>query len=291
MLKSMTGYGKISEVKDSKKIIIEIKSLNSKSFNPYIKIPELYNEKEIDIKNILFNNLKGGKINFTMQIEDENSINNILNKKTVNNYLNQLTDIAEENKIDIKNEQILQAVLRLPDILTTEELFIDENEWTFIRELINKAILKIDSFRLQEGKVLEKDIIEKIIAIKELIPKIESFEDERIESVKNRLNIKLNDYINLNEQNKDRFEQEIIYYLDKFDINEEKIRLKNHCEYFTETIKSKEPVGTKLGFIAQEIGREINTIGSKANHSEIQKTVVIMKDNLGKAKEQLLNVL
>ncbi|MCD4792575.1 MAG: YicC family protein [Bacteroidales bacterium] len=291
MLKSMTGYGKISEVKDSKKIIIEIKSLNSKSFNPYIKIPELYNEKEIDIKNILFNNLKGGKINFTMQIEDENSINNILNKKTVNNYLNQLTDIAEENKIDIKNEQILQAVLRLPDILTTEELFIDENEWTFIRELINKAILKIDSFRLQEGKVLEKDIIEKIIAIKELIPKIESFEDERIESVKNRLNIKLNDYINLNEQNKDRFEQEIIYYLDKFDINEEKIRLKNHCEYFTETMKSKEPVGTKLGFIAQEIGREINTIGSKANHSEIQKTVVIMKDNLGKAKEQLLNVL
>lgn len=291
MLKSMTGYGKISEVKGLKKIIIEIKSLNSKGFNPYIKIPELYNEKEIDIKNILFNNLKGGKVNFTMQIEDENSINNILNKKTVNNYLNQLTDIAEENKIDIKNEQILQAVLRLPDILTAEELVIDENEWTFIKELINKAILKIDSFRLQEGKALEKDITKKIIAIKELIPKIESFEDERIESVKNRLNIKLNDYINLNEQNKDRFEQEIIYYLDKFDINEEKIRLKNHCEYFTETMKSKEPVGTKLGFIAQEIGREINTIGSKANHSEIQKTVVIMKDNLGKAKEQLLNVL
>ncbi len=291
MLKSMTGYGKISEVKGLKKIIIEIKSLNSKGFNPYIKIPELYNEKEIDIKNILFNNLKGGKVNFTMQIEDENSINNILNKKTVNNYLNQLTDIAEENKIDIKNEQILQAVLRLPDILTAEELVIDENEWTFIKELINKAILKIDSFRLQEGKALEKDITEKIITIKELIPKIESFEDERIESVKNRLNIKLNDYINLNEQNKDRFEQEIIYYLDKFDINEEKIRLKNHCEYFTETMKSKEPVGTKLGFIAQEIGREINTIGSKANHSEIQKTVVIMKDNLGKAKEQLLNVL
>ena len=291
MLRSMTGYGKISEIIDSKKIIIEIKSLNSKSFNPYIKIPELYNEKEIDIKNILFNNLKGGKINFTLQIEDDNNINNKLNKKTVNNYLNQLIEIAEDNNIDIKNEQILQAVLRLPEILKTEEASIEEAEWTLVKELIHKTIIEIDSFRLQEGKALEKDISGKIITIKELIPKIESFEDERIETVRNRLNTKLNDYIKTDEQNKDRFEQEIIYYLDKFDLNEEKTRLKNHCEYFSETMNSTEPVGTKLGFIAQEIGREINTIGSKANHSEIQKIVVIMKDNLGKVKEQLLNVL
>lgn len=291
MLRSMTGYGKISEIKDSKKIIIEIKSLNSKSFNPYIKIPELYYEKEIDIKNILFNNMKGGKINFTLQIEDENNINNKLNKKTVNNYLNQLIEIAEDNDIDIKNEQILQAVMKLPDILKNEELSLNNNEWLLIKKLIHRTIDKIDSFRLQEGKALEKDISGKVITIKELIPKIESYEDERIDHVKSRLNSKLNDFLNTDEQNKERFEQEIIYYLDKFDLNEEKIRLTNHLEYFFETMKSTEPVGSKLGFIAQEIGREINTIGSKANHSEIQKIVVVMKDNLGKIKEQLLNVL
>ena len=287
----MTGYGKISKIEDSKKIIIEIKSLNSKSFNPYIKIPELYYEKEIDIKNILFNNLKGGKINFTLQIEDENNINNKLNKKTVNNYLNQLIEIAEDNDLDFKNEQILQAVMRLPDILKTDELSLNDNEWVLIKKLIHRTIDKIDSFRLQEGKALEKDISGKIITIKELIPKIESYEDERIDHVKNRLNSKLNDFLKTDEQNKERFEQEIIYYLDKFDLNEEKIRLTNHCEYFFETMKSTEPIGSKLGFIAQEIGREINTIGSKANHSEIQKIVVVMKDNLGKIKEQLLNVL
>ncbi len=287
----MTGYGKISKIEDSKKIIIEIKSLNSKSFNPYIKIPELYYEKEIDIKNILFNNLKGGKINFTLQIEDENNINNKLNKKTVNNYLNQLIEIAEDNDLDFKNEQILQAVMRLPDILKTDELSLNDNEWVLIKKLIHRTIDKIDSFRLQEGEALEKDISGKIITIKELIPKIESYEDERIDHVKNRLNSKLNDFLKTDEQNKERFEQEIIYYLDKFDLNEEKIRLTNHCEYFFETMKSTEPIGSKLGFIAQEIGREINTIGSKANHSEIQKIVVVMKDNLGKIKEQLLNVL
>ena len=291
MLRSMTGYGKITEIRGNKKISIEIKSLNSKNFNPYIKIPESLNEKEIEIKNLLYENLKGGKISFILIIEDENNTKVHLNKTVINNYFKQLNEIAQENELNPKDEHILQAIMRLPDILKTEDQTFDEEEWAFIKSIILKTITEIDKFRIQEGNALEIDIIENIKNIESLLPKIESFEAGRIETVSNRLKTKLKDFLNSDEQNKDRFEQEIIYFLDKFDLNEEKARLKNHCKYFFETLKNNEPVGAKLGFISQEIGREINTIGSKANHADIQKIVVDMKDNLGKVKEQLLNVL
>ena len=291
MLRSMTGYGKITEIRGNKKISVEIKSLNSKNFNPYIKIPESINEKEIEIKNLLYESLKGGKINFILIIEDENNTKAHLNKTVINNYFKQLNEIAKENELNPKDEQILQAILRLPDILKTDDQTFDEEEWAFIKSIILKTIKEIDKFRIQEGKALETDIIQNIKNIEYQLPKIERFEAGRIETVSNRLKTKLKDFLNSDEQNKDRFEQEIIYFLDKFDLNEEKARLKNHCKYFFETLNNTDPIGAKLGFISQEIGREINTIGSKANHADIQKIVVEMKDNLGKVKEQLLNVL
>lgn len=288
----MTGYGKIAEVYEDKKITIEIKSLNSKNFNPFIKIPEVFNEKEIEIKNMLFEKMSGGKLNFTLQVESMSGTNSTINKKVFTSYYNQLKDISSENNLNIDNENIIHPILKLPDVLSSEDENVLENEWNFIKALIGEVLEKIDEFRIQEGKALEEDIIEKIKNIEMLLPDIEKFEDERIDNVKQRLEKKLAMYLNnTDDQNTERFEQEIIYFLDKFDINEEKTRLINHCKYFFETLDTHEPVGTKLGFITQEIGREINTIGSKANHGEIQKIVVIMKDNLGKVKEQLLNVL
>lgn len=291
MIKSMTGYGKISEIIDNKKITIEIKSLNSKNFNLYIKVPEEYNEKELEIRNMIFNSLAGGKINFLLTIEDENISKSRLNKAVINSYFNELSEIAKQNNLNVEKEQIFQAILKLPDVLKNEEKEMNANEWKQISELIKISINKLDKFRIQEGDALKEDIIDKVKNIEALIPQVENFENERIETTSNRIKQKLNDFINEDDQNKERFEQELIYYLDKFDLNEEKSRLKNHCKYFYETANLRQSSGTKLGFIAQEMGREINTIGSKANHTEIQKIVVNMKDNLGKIKEQLLNVL
>ena len=291
MIKSMTGYGKISEIINNKKITIEIKSLNSKNFNLYIKIPEEYNEKELEIRNIIFNSLAGGKINFLLTVEDENITKSRLNKDIINSYYKELSEIAKQNNLNVEKGQIFQSILKLPDVLKNEEKEINKEEWEQIKELITQSINKLDNFRIQEGTALETDIIDKVKNIEALIPEVEKYEDERIETTSKRIKTKLNDFINADEQSKERFEQEIIYYLDKFDLNEEKSRLKNHCKYFYETSKLKESSGTKLGFIAQEMGREINTIGSKANHTEIQKIVVNMKDNLGKIKEQLLNIL
>ncbi len=291
MIKSMTGYGKITEIINNKKITVEVKSLNSKNFNLYIKIPEEYNEKELEIRNLVFNSLAGGKINFSLTVEDENINKSRLNKTVINSYFKELSEIAEENNLNVEKEQIFQAILKLPGVLKNEEKEVDKEEWKQISELIKQSINNLDNFRIQEGKALEEDIIDKVKKIDALIPNVEKFEDERIETTSNRIKQKLGEFLNGDEQNKERFEQELIYYLDKFDLNEEKSRLKNHCKYFYEIASLKESSGTKLGFIAQEMGREINTIGSKANHTEIQKIVVNMKDNLGKIKEQLLNVL
>jgi len=291
MIKSMTGYGKTTQIINNKKITVEIKSLNSKNFNLYLKVPEEYNEKELEIRNMIFKSLAGGKINFSLTVEDENINKSRLNKTVINSYFKELAEIAEENNLNVEKEQIFQAILKLPDVLKNEEKEVNKEEWKQISEIIKQAINNLDNFRIQEGKALEKDIIDKVKKIDTLIPNVEKFEDERIETTSNRIKQKLSEFLNGDEQNKERFEQELIYYLDKFDLNEEKSRLKNHCKYFYETASLKESSGTKLGFISQEMGREINTIGSKANHTEIQKIVVNMKDNLGKIKEQLLNVL
>ena len=291
MIKSMTGYGKKSATFNNKKISVEIKSLNSKNLNLQIKIPELYNSKELEIRNLLSKELKGGKISFTLIIDSHESKNLNLDKEKITFYYKELKKIAEENNLNPENEQLLQAVLKLPDAIKSQDEEENPEEWKKIRILIEETIEEIQKFRIQEGIASQEDMIENINNIVSLIPEIEKYENERIETVKERLHSKLNEYLDGNKQNEDRFEQEIIYFLDKFDINEEKIRLQNHCLYFLETMKKNDAVGNKLGFIAQEIGREINTLGSKANHAEIQKIVVNMKDRLGKIKEQSLNIL
>jgi uncharacterized protein (TIGR00255 family) len=291
MPRSMTGYAKVTETWKNKKMTVEIKSLNAKSFTPIIKIPDRYNDKELEIKNILSLKLIGGKVNFTLTVTDDEAKTININEQLINAYIEKFKSIAEKNKLDTSKENILLAALKMPDVLLTEEETIDDEEWNAILKTINKTVSLHDNFRIQEGEALGKDILEKISNIENLLDTLAPFEEERITNVKNRLKIKLNEYINSNNQNDERFEQEIIYFLEKFDINEEKVRLKNHCKYFTESFNVNEPAGSKLGFIAQEIGREINTIGSKANHSEIQKIVVNMKDALEKVKEQLFNVL
>ncbi len=287
----MTGYGKKVKIINNKKITVEIKTLNSKNLNLQIKIPENLNNKELKIRTILSENLKGGKISFILSSENPLNENINLNEEKIQSYFDILEKIAKKNKLNPENQNILQAVLNLPDIIVKEEEEDNPEEWKEIQKLINETISEIQKFRIQEGKALQKDISENINRIEKLIPEIEKYENERIETVKNRLKSKLSEFLEGNAKNDDRFEQEIIYFLDKFDINEEKIRLRNHCKYFSETLQKDEPVGNKLGFIAQEIGREINTLGSKANHSEIQKIVVNMKDYLGKVKEQSLNIL
>ncbi len=291
MIKSMTGFGKAVYNTTDKRITVEIRSLNSKILNISSKIPDVYSEKELEIRNLVSKELERGKINIIITINSEKDNKVSFNSEKIKKYYNKLKKITEECGHDPKEEQVFQIIMRLPDILKIEEEELDPQEWEQIKNTVTEAIKNLDQFRIQEGNALEKDISGNIKNISEQIPGIENFEDSRIENVKSKLQQKLNDYINVKDQDKNRFEQEIIYYLEKFDINEEKIRLRNHCKYFTETINDKNAPGKKLGFIAQEIGREINTIGSKANHAEIQKIVVIMKDNLEKIKEQSLNVL
>ncbi len=291
MIKSMTGFGKAVCNTDGKRIVVEIRSLNSKNLNVISKIPDVYSEKELEIRNIVSKELERGKINLIITADSEKDDKVSFNTEKIKQYYKKLKDITEACGHNPKDEQIFQVIMRLPEILKVEDDELDSEEWTQIQETVKKAIENIDQFRIQEGNALEKDIIGNINNILEQIPNIEEFEDSRIENVKTKLQQKLNEYITVKDQDKNRFEQEIIYYLEKFDINEEKIRLRNHCKYFTETISKENAPGKKLGFIAQEIGREINTIGSKANHAEIQKIVVVMKDNLEKIKEQSLNIL
>ncbi len=291
MIKSMTGYGKKSLTIDNKKISVEIKSLNSKNLNLQVKIPEAFNNKELEIRNLLSKELKGGKISFILNVENHETDIFKLDKEKISLYFNELSEIAKSHNLKPENEHLLQVVLRLPDIIKNKEESENPEEWQEIKKIISVTISEINKFRAQEGLSAEKDIKENLQQIISLIPEVEKYENARIETVKERLKSKLNEYLDASKQNADRFEQEIILFLDKFDINEEKIRLKNHCEYFLETMQQNEVVGNKLGFIAQEIGREINTLGSKANHAEIQKIVVNMKDYLGKVKEQSLNIL
>jgi uncharacterized protein (TIGR00255 family) len=287
----MTGYSKVTEMKENIKITVEIKSLNAKSFNPVIKMPDRYSEKELEIKNLLTSKLTGGKVNFTLIVTDDNIKTVSINENLINAYIDKFKSLGERNSLDVTNENLIMTALKMPDVLINDDVEIDSDEWTAILTVVNSAIASHDKFRIQEGQALEVDIRENIADIEKLLDQITPYEEERITNVRNRLKTKLNEYMNSSEQNNERFEQEIIYFLEKFDINEEKVRLKNHCKYFLETMRTNDSIGSKLGFISQEIGREINTIGSKANHSEIQKNVVNMKNALEKIKEQLFNVL
>ena len=287
----MTGFGKAEFEVNNKKFTIEIKSLNSKQVDINTRIPSVYREKDIEIRKELSDKLERGKIDFNIYIEslgDES--NSKINEPILRSYFNQLSKISAELNI-ATDQSTLQAALRLPDVVKTEYLTLDEEEWEIILKNIRQAIADIDKFRVQEGDALKTDIVNSIALIQSLLAQIEPFEGQRIEALRNRLTENL-EKLSLNGNvDKNRFEQELIFYLEKLDINEEKVRLANHCDYFIETIAEPVPTGKKLAFISQEIGREINTIGSKANNTEIQRIVVQMKDYLERVKEQLLNVL
>jgi uncharacterized protein (TIGR00255 family) len=291
MIKSMTGYGKAIVETPQKKITIEIKSLNSKQLEINIKVPWLYKEKELDIKNMVSQKLDRGKVDLTIffDVLDDEFIP-VINKSIVKNYYNQLNEIAGELRIDF-NEHILSTIMRLPETLKTEKPELSSDEWQLIKDQLTEALNMADLYRIEEGNALEKDLKISLARILSSLESIESFEEGRISKVREKLTSILEENVKSENIDKNRFEQELIFYLEKFDINEEKVRLKKHCEYFLETLNSPAPNGKVLGFIIQEIGREINTIGSKANDASIQKLVVMMKDDLEKIKEQTLNVL
>lgn len=291
MLISMTGYGKASCQVGNQRYNVEIKSLNSKQTDILLKLPQLLKEKELQIRNEIANRLSRGKIDVYFEIEKhEEDLGSVINPTIVKNYYTQLKKITSELNIN-NDDQLLSIIMRLPEILSKEKLELKEEDWKTISEAINSAIDSLIDYRIQEGKALQEDIIARINEIIDLIKAIEIFEPNRLTTIRNKINKSLNDTLSFESIDKDRFEQEMIYYFEKLDINEEKVRLKKHCDTFLLSIKEEEPVGKKLGFIAQEITREINTIGSKANDYDIQNTVIKMKDEIEKVKEQLMNVL
>ena len=286
----MTGYGLSFAETPGKKITVELRSLNSRQIDINTKIPWYYREKEIEIRSKISQDLVRGKADlaiFVDAIDDQNLPS--LNKAAIKSYYNQLIDVAGELYIENRKE-LLSIIMRLPETLKTDKQTISEEEWELITELLDKAIRELNEFRVEEGKSIEKDLRERISLIESYLDEILPYEEERIIKIREKINNSLKQLGNENiDQN--RFEQEVLYYLEKLDINEEKVRLKKHCEYFIQTVESENTNGKKLGFITQEIGREINTLGSKANDVRIQKIVVMMKDELEKIKEQLLNVL
>ncbi len=291
MLVSMTGFGKATCELNNKKLTIEIKSLNSKQLDVSSRIPGFYREKEIEVRNLISKNLVRGKIDFSMYAEVTGTENNsIVNTELVKAYYEQLSKLSDEFGNNNK-EDLLAIIMRLPDTLKTEREELNEEEWKIVMENIQCALNDLMQFRKQEGKSLEADIRERIYEIQNLLKQIDPFESQRIEKVKERLRTNLKELSENDEYDENRFEQELIFYLEKMDITEEKVRLAHHLDYFLKTMELNDAIGKKLGFISQEIGREVNTLGSKANDSDMQKIVIRMKDELEKIKEQLLNVL
>jgi len=285
MIQSMTGFGKHVIQLPSKKITIELKSLNSKSLDINDRIPQSYREKELELRKMIADTLERGKIDLGLYVEitgEETTAE--VNQGVVKKYMEQLRNIA--NGDDIK---LLELALRMPDTLKTDKDDINETEYEAILKAMKEALSEIVNFRSEEGKVLEQDFVDRLGTLNALLEKVNAMDPERLGTVRERLERAVADLqIELDDN---RFEQELIYYLEKYDITEEKVRLANHLNYFETTLKSGDSNGKKLGFIAQEMGREINTIGSKANYAPMQQLVVQMKDELEKIKEQMLNVL
>ena len=291
MIRSMTGYGKAEAVLADKKLIIEIKSLNSKSNDSFVKLPNAYRSKEIELRQIIADRLIRGKIdvNFSQELNTELSPAAI-NRELVIAYYKQLEEINREMGIST-GINLLDVVMKLPDAVKVEKNEADENEWTLILEALNSAVDQLNAFREREGKSLEKDILANLSNILKGLDEVPKYEGARITRIREKLYSQLQELKLKEGDGNNRLEQELIFYLEKMDITEEKVRLRHHCDYFLETIKSEENAGKKLGFIAQEMGREINTLGSKASDQDMQKIVVNMKDDLEKIKEQILNIL
>jgi uncharacterized protein (TIGR00255 family) len=287
----MTGFGKATCEYSNKKIVVEIKSLNSKQLDVSTRISGLYREKDIEIRNELSQKLERGKIDLSLYVDNSGKeAVTLINQSVVESYYQQIKALSDKIGIEVPANWF-DVLLRLPDTMKTETVELDENEWIEIRKTIGLAIEQLVTFRIQEGKSLETVFVDKIAHISQLLEDVAPFESERVEKIKARLEETLTALSDKIDYDKNRLEQELIFYIEKLDVNEEKVRLRNHLEYFIETLDHEKSPGKKLGFIAQEIGREVNTLGSKSNNSEMQKIVVLMKDDLEQIKEQVLNVL
>ena len=291
MIQSMTGFGKVTAELPTKKVTVEIKALNSKQLDLSTRIPSIYKEKEMQIRSRLLQTLERGKVDFAIYIEYiGKEASSQINQEAVMSYFAQLKELSDKLGISAPSSwDELQLVLRMPDVIKTDPVEVDEDEWNVVKQAIDEAIQHLCDFRIQEGAMLQKLFTQKVSNIAALLNDVEPYEKERIEKIKGRILDNLEklavDY------DKNRFEQEMIYYIEKLDVNEEKNRLDNHLKYFLETMETGHGQGKKLGFIAQEMGREINTLGSKSNHADMQKIVVSMKYELEQIKEQVLNVL
>lgn len=288
----MTGFGKTTVQIGAKKVIIEIKSLNSKQLDLNLRLPSLYKGKEMEIRTMVKEALDRGKVDMSVSFDNMETDKNVtINKSVVMQYFQQMLELSEYLGIEANRSELLQTVIRFPDTMQVKAEELEEAEWQMLQEGIARALEDINRFRIQEGKALIADINHRIELIQQLADCVPAFEAKRVEIIRQRLQERIQEWTDVKNVDENRLEQEIIYYLEKLDITEEKVRLANHCKYFLETADKEEAPGRKLGFIAQEIGREINTMGSKANDHEIQKLVVKMKDELEKVKEQSLNIL
>lgn len=289
MTQSMTGYGKAQLNLENANFTIEVKSLNAKQIDVNVKMSSVYRDKEIELRKLLSEKLQRGKIELSIwRSSSASNAKYSLNNELIKAYFSQINQI--KNDLGINVNEIMPSLLKMPEVLVKGEEKVDENEWAAIAKGVDAAINNLLEFRLAEGKKLESDINNRITTLSDLLNEIVPFAKERIEKVKKNLSDKLTE-LELKNIDENRFEQELIYYLEKQDITEEQVRLSAHLDYFLETMKPNSPNGKKLGFIAQEIGREINTIGSKSSDAAMQKIVVQMKDELEKIKEQLLNIL
>ena len=292
MIQSMTGYGKATAELSDKKINVEIKSLNSKAMDLSTRIAPLYREKEIEIRNEIAKALERGKVDFSLWIDKKDACELVtpINQDVVVAYYERIRTISETTGIPAP-EDWFSTLLRMPDVMTKDDIQeLSEEEWKAVHATVLQAIQSLVDFRIQEGAALEKKFREKISNIAKLLTSVDPYEKERVEKIKERITDALEKTISV-DYDKNRLEQELIYYIEKLDINEEKQRLSNHLKYFINTMEDGSGQGKKLGFIAQEMGREINTLGSKSNHAEMQKIVVQMKDELEQIKEQVLNVM
>ena len=291
MIQSMTGFGKVTAELPTKKVTVEIKALNSKQLDLSTRIPSIYKDKEMQIRSRLLQTLERGKVDFAIYIEYiGKDASSQINQEAVMSYFAQLKELSDKLGINVPSSwNELQLLLRMPDVIKTDPVEADEEEWNVVSKTIDEAIQHLCDFRIQEGAMLQNLFVQKVSNIAALLKDVEPYEKERIEKIKARILDNLEklavDY------DKNRFEQEMIYYIEKLDVNEEKNRLDNHLKYFLETMETGHGQAKKLGFIAQEMGREINTLGSKSNHADMQKIVVRMKDELEQIKEQVLNVL
>ena len=291
MIKSMTGYGIASYDSGKTKYTVEIKSLNSKFLELSLRLPKIFSEKEFQLRNDCSKQIDRGKVNLSINVEQANS--NVkaagIDRELLKHYYNQLKSVSDE--LNEPGGNLLQLALGLPEVVKYEEDTVSDDEWKLVEKTFQQAMTAFQQFRSDEGNVLEQDIKMRIGIILKNLELVEIEEPKRVPVIRERLNQFLSEAVGAESIDKNRFEQELIYYIDKLDITEEKIRLKSHCDYFIETLKNADANGKKLGFISQEIGREINTLGSKANDAAMQKLVVGMKEELEKIKEQLLNVL